>query len=247
VNEYKTKQLHVDEIITYEEIDTALNQQDLVQKWNKRIVEAIALDKEFLIFNGVDDAESTLDVTDDEVAKLDKGIIKQVEEFNPLNYIEEYTLEDGTTPTDNKVRIGSSLNKTAGFKTIDQCIDQYTSLIPRHLRRNIVAMFNNNLLAQFSGKLYEQSIIPSEKDQIQKALHTWGGLPAYIHPDIPDNTIIITSFDNIAMYYRKGSLRRKMTDDIGSHGIRDIWYWEQDICVQDLQRIVVIKNVSFED
>lgn len=113
-----------------------------------------------------------------------------------------------------------------------------------------MAIIGRDLLAHDKGKLYAQhGHTPSEKTKIELAqvIDTYGGLPSYTCPHFPAKSVVVTSFDNLSIYFQDSSWRRYLLENPKRSRAEDYNSRNEGYVVEQLGKFAGIEasNVEF--
>ena len=102
------------------------------------------------------------------------------------------------------------------YKSLDGLVfDAVTLLDPVHQEDpNLVVIVGRGLMHDKLFPLVDNQDAPSEKlaADIVVSQKRLGGLPAVKVPYFPEGTVLITSLDNLSIYFQEGSRRRHVKD-----------------------------------
>lgn len=71
-----------------------------------------------------------------------------------------------------------------------------------------------------------------------------GGLPAVRVPFFPDNACLITSLDNLSIYYLEGSKRRFIREEPEKNRVADYQSSNEDYVIEAYEKVGLIENIQ---
>lgn len=241
---YKLYKTEYDVHITYAKIDTWAkfpNMQALFLEWVRK---AIALARIKVGWYGT----SAAAVTDPGTYTLGEDVnIGWFQALRDYNSGSQMMVEGGTT---DEIRIGAGAG--ADYPNLDALVHDVKSGI-RDVHRgagDLKAYIGEDLLSQDKAQLYAaQGQTPTEKEKLEAAavVHTYGGLPSATAPFFPARGLLITSDDNLSIYYQDGAVRQKIEDNAKRDRIEYYNSMNDGYVVETLDKAVGIEfaNVKF--
>ena len=148
-------------------------------------------------------------------------------------------------PASGKVTLGNG----GDYANLDALVHDTKQLVDERLREggDLVAIIGSDLLASDKAKLYsKQGDTPTEKERIElsQVISTYGGLPAYSVPHFPVNAVLVTSFDNLSIYYQDSSWRKQTVDNPKRSRIEDYNSRNEGYVIEQLEKIGLTENVE---
>ncbi|EHL0906805.1 P2 family phage major capsid protein, partial [Escherichia coli] len=83
--------------------------------------------------------------------------------------------------------------------------------------------------------------------QLILSSRTIGGLGVFLAPFFPDSTMLITSFNNLSIYWQKGSMRRLMKDEPEYNRIATYQSINDAYVVEDYGKCAMVTGLKFAD
>ncbi len=74
-----------------------------------------------------------------------------------------------------------------------------------------------------------------------------GGLDVFLAPFFPDSTMLITSFNNLSIYWQKGTMRRLMKDEPEYNRIATYQSINDAYVVEDYGKCAMVTGLKFAD
>jgi P2 family phage major capsid protein len=139
---------------------------------------------------------------------------------------------------------------TGKYKNLDALVfDLLNGLDPWYRRRSdLVVLCSRNMLGAKYFPVINQVAKPTEKvatEILMSARHI-GGLPPVDLPFFPENTLAITTFDNLSIYYQKGSRRRHLVENPKRNQLENYESVREAYVLQDNGLMVVAENIVIE-
>ncbi|PWB34656.1 phage major capsid protein, P2 family [Pseudomonas sp. SDI] len=238
-NQYELHPTESDVGLAYAKIDAWAKFPDFHQRYSAAVQKQIALDRIMVGFHGTHAAPQT-DITQYPLLQdVNKGWLQQLREQAPQQVMKEGQAGSG------KVTMGAG----GDYANLDALVHDAKQLVDERLRENgdLVAIIGSDLLAADKAKLYsKQGDTPTEKERIELAqvIATYGGLPAYSVPNFPVDATLVTSFDNLSIYYQDSSWRKQTVDNPKRSRIEDYNSRNEGYVIEQLEKIGLIENVE---
>lgn len=235
---YFCKQTNYDTHISYSKLDAWAKFPDFQTRIRDLIVRRMALDRIMIGFNGTSAAAVTNKATNPLLQDVNVGWIQQYKTNSPAR-----VLTGGATA--GQVKVGA----TGDYKSMDALVyDTVNNLIDPWYREDtaLVCILSRDLLAdKYFPLVNNANQAPSEQmaaDMVisQKRV---GGHQAVRAPFIPNNTMVITTLDNLSIYYQDGARRRTVIDNAKRDRIENYESSNDAYVVEDYGRGCVITNI----
>ena len=135
------------------------------------------------------------------------------------------------------------------YANLDALVHDTKQMIDERVRDggDLIAIIGSDLLAADKAKLYtSQGSTPTEKERIesQQVIATYGGLPAFSVPYFPVNAVLVTSFDNLSIYYQDTSWRKQTIDNPKRSRVEDYNSRNEGYVIEQLEKIALTENVE---
>ncbi|MBA6102468.1 phage major capsid protein, P2 family [Pseudomonas monteilii] len=225
--------------LPYAKIDAWAKFPDFHQRYTAAVQKQIALDRILIGFHGTHAAPQS-DITQYPLLQdVNKGWLQQLREQAPQQVLKEIV------PASGKVTLGNG----GDYANLDALVHDTKQLVDERLREggDLVAIIGSDLLASDKAKLYsKQGDTPTEKERIElsQVISTYGGLPAYSVPHFPVNAVLVTSFDNLSIYYQDSSWRKQTVDNPKRSRIEDYNSRNEGYVIEQLEKIGLTENVE---
>ncbi|MBH3406686.1 phage major capsid protein, P2 family [Pseudomonas sp. HOU2] len=235
---YELSSTESDVGLPYAKIDAWAKFPDFHQKYSAAVQKQIALDRIMVGFHGVKAAAQTDIETYPMLQDVNKGWLQQLREQAP-----QQVLKEGNTP--GKVTMGPG----GDYENLDALVHDTKQMVDERLRDSgdLVAIIGTDLLAADKAKLYaKQGDTPTEKERIEDAqvIATYGGLPSFSVPFFPVNGVLVTSWDNLSIYFQDSSWRKQTVDNPKRSRVEDYNSRNEGYVIEQLEKIALTENVE---
>ena len=197
---YECVQVNYDTHIRYAKMDAWAKFKDFQTRISGAIVERCALDRIMIGFNGTSAAATTNLTNNPLLQDVAKGWLQHIRENAAQRVMSGLTWG----------------HDDADYKTLDGLVyDAVQLLDPVHQDDpNLVAIVGRDLMHDKLFPLVDGQDAPTEQlaADIVISQKRLGGLPAVKVPYFPTGTVLITTLDNLSIYYQNGSRRRHVKD-----------------------------------
>lgn len=238
-NQYELSSTESDVGLPYAKIDAWAKFPDFHQKYSAAVQKQIALDRIMVGFHGTHAAEQT-DITKYPLLQdVNKGWLQQLREQAPQQVLKEGVKDSG------KVTLGAG----GDYANLDALVHDTKQMVDERLRDggDLVAIIGSDLLAADKAKLYtKQGDTPTEKERIEDAqvIATYGGLPSFSVPFFPVNVVLVTSWDNLSLYFQDSSWRKQTVDNPKRSRVEDYNSRNEGYVIEQLEKIALTENVE---
>lgn len=204
---YELHDTHSDVTLKFSTIDAWAKFKDFAQRYTAAVRRQIALDRIMVGWHGIKVATDTDREAFPLLQDVNKGWLQIVRE-----QATQQILVEGATK--GKIRLGIG----GDYVNLDSLVYDVSLMIDEEFRDggDLVAIVGRDLLAHDKGKLYaKQGHTPSEKQKVELAqvIDTYGGLPSYTCPHFPAKGVVVTSLDNLSIYFQDTSWRRYLIEN----------------------------------
>lgn len=240
-NSYECVSTEFDTYLPWAQMDAWARQRNFQTLVRNAIVKRQALDRIMIGFNGTKAATES-----------DRGTNKLLEDVN-IGWLQQYrdnaperVLDKGDTT--GKITIGS----TGDYANLDALVfDAVNELVEQWHRDDtaLVAIMGRKLLAdKYFPILQEQAETPTESRALDMMISQKrvGGLQAMRAPFVPDGTIMITSLQNLSLYYQIGTRRRYVMDNPKRNRVENYETSNDAYVVEDYGFGCLVENIEFE-
>jgi P2 family phage major capsid protein len=239
---YECKQTDYDTAIPYALLDAWAKFKDFQVRLRNAIIKRQALDRLVIGFNGQSAADTT-----------DRGKHPLLEDVN-IGWLQKYRLhapervmKEGKTP--GKVVIGNG--KTADYNNLDALVyDAVSNLIDPWYRRDpgLVVILGRELVHDKYFPLVNREQPASEKlaTDLILAQKRMGGLQPVEVPYCPPKGMLITSLENLSLYWQLGGRRRYMKEAPEKNRIENYESSNDAYVVEDYGFGCLVENITLE-
>lgn len=240
-NEYECVSTEFDTYIRWSQMDAWARQRNFQTLVRNAIVRRQALDRIMIGFNGTAAA-----------AASDRSANKLLQDVN-IGWLQQYrnnaperVMTEGAAP--GKVVIGGT---GADYANIDALVyDAVNELVDPWHREDtaLVAIMGRKLLAdKYFPLIQEQGSTPTEARALDMMISQKrvGGLQAVRAPFVPDGTIMITSLENLSLYWQLGSRRRYVLDNPKRNRVENYESSNDAYVIEDYGFGCLVENIEF--
>ena len=110
--------------------------------------------------------------------------------------------------------------------------------------RNLFNSLRLPVLNSISGQNPNAELLAGQLILSSRAI---GGLDVFLAPFFPDATMLITSFNNLSIYWQKGSMRRLMKDEPEYNRIATYQSINDAYVVEDYGKCAMVTGLKFAD
>ncbi|WP_218723434.1 phage major capsid protein, P2 family [Pseudomonas bubulae] len=224
--------------LPYAKIDAWAKFPDFKDRYSAAVQKRIAQDRIVIGFHGLSAATQTDLAANPKLQDVNKGWLQQLREDAP-----QQVLKEGVTT--GKITLGAG----GDYANLDALVHDTKQMVDEILREDgdLIAIIGSDLLAADKAKLYtKQGDTPTEKERIENAqvISTYGGLPAFSVPNFPVNAVLITSWDNLSIYYQDSSWRKQSIDNPKRSRVEDYNSRNEGYVIEQLEKIALTENVE---
>lgn len=224
--------------LPYAKIDAWAKFPDFKDRYSAAVQKRIAQDRIVVGFHGTHAAPQTDLVANPKLQDVNKGWLQQLREHAPQQVLKE-----------GKVAGKVTLGVGGDYANLDALVHDTKQMVDETLREDgdLVAIIGTDLLAADKAKLYtKQGDTPTEKERIEDAqvIATYGGLPAFSVPNFPVNAVLVTSWDNLSIYFQDSSWRKQTVDNPKRSRVEDYNSRNEGYVIEQLEKIALTENVE---
>lgn len=229
-----------DVALPFATIDSWAKFPDFMTRYSAAVQRQIALDRIMIGWNGVSIAATSDPASNPLLQDVNKGWLQIAREQIPAQVLTEGAVAD-------KITIGA----TGDYKNLDALVHDVKQMIDPVFRDagDLVAIIGSDLIANDKAKLYAaQAGTPTEKERIESAqvIATYGGLPSFIVPFFPATGLVITSWDNLSIYFQDTSWRRHLLENPKRSRVEDYNARNEGYVIEQLGKFAAIEAGNVE-
>ena len=224
--------------LPYAKIDAWAKFPDFHQRYSAAVQKQIALDRIMVGFHGTSAAAQTDIVAHPMLQDVNKGWLQIAREQIP-----QQVMSQGLTA--GKVTLGEG----GDYANLDALVHDTKQMVDERVRDggDLIAIIGSDLLAADKAKLYsKQGDTPTEKERIEDAqvIATYGGLPSFSVPFFPVNAVVVTSLDNLSIYFQDSSWRKQTIDNPKRSRVEDYNSRNEGYVIEQLEKFAMTENVE---
>lgn len=233
---YKCEKTEYDVHINYAQIDAWARYPDLYQRFVGYVRKAISLARMRTGFYGVSAETETDGDTNPNGEDLNIGWLQKLRNFNDGTQV----FDEGGT--EGEILIGGD----GDYVNLDAFVHGVTELIDDKHREggDLVAIVGRELMSMDKSQLYtSQGSTPTEKERIEASAitRTYGGLSSYTIPFFPSRGLLVTSWDNLSIYYQKSAVRQKIEENAKRDRIEHYNTINEAYVVEDEEKAAMVE------
>jgi P2 family phage major capsid protein len=237
-SQYELASTESDVGLPYAKIDAWAKFPDFQDRYSGAVQKRIAQDRIVIGFHGTHAAPQTDIVANPKLQDVNKGWLQQLREQAP-----QQVLKEGKEA--GKVTLGAG----GDYPNLDALVHDTKQMVDEVLREDgdLVAIIGSDLLAADKAKLYtKQGDTPTEKERIENAqvIATYGGLPSFSVPNFPVDAVLVTSWDNLSIYYQDSSWRKQTVENPKRSRVEDYNSRNEGYVIEQLEKIALTENVE---
>lgn len=238
---YELFETHSDVALKYASIDAWAKFPNFPQRYSAAVQKQIALDRIMIGWNGTSAAATTDRVANPLLQDVNKGWLQIARDQAP-----EQILAEGAKVA-GKIQIGA----TGDYANLDALVHDVSLMIDEEFRDggDLIAIVGRELLAHDKAKLYAaQGDTPTEKERIEMAqvIATYGGLPTFTCPHFPSRGVVVTSWDNLSIYFQDTSWRRYIQENPKRSQVEDYNSRNEGYVIEQLGKFAAIESANVE-
>lgn len=234
---YQLYQTNSDTAIRYDMLDLWAKFPDLYERYTRYNYEQVANDREIIGWHGISAAKDTDLAANPLLQDVNIGWMQYMRINRQQNVLSEGS-------TSGVIRIGQG----GDYLNLDEAVFDLKQGIPYFLRQNLVALIGDDLVAKEEAGLYKnQAGTPTEKILIGQSKERFGGIAWDTPSNFPARGLVITSLDNLSLYYQESSWRRFIKDKPEKDQVEDYLSRNEGYVVEDTEKFVAweFDNVKF--
>lgn len=238
---YELFETHSDVALKYSSIDAWAKFPNFPQRYSAAVQKQIALDRIMIGWNGTSAAATTDRTANPLLQDVNKGWLQIARDQAP-----EQVLAEGAKVL-GKIQIGA----TGDYANLDALVHDVSLMIDEEYRDggDLIAIVGRELLAHDKAKLYAaQGDTPTEKERIEMAqvIATYGGLPTFTCPHFPSRGVVVTSWDNLSIYFQDTSWRRHIQENPKRSQVEDYNSRNEGYVIEQLGKFAAIESANVE-
>ncbi|MGO4366656.1 phage major capsid protein, P2 family [Pseudomonas sp. PAB10] len=226
--------------LSFAKIDSWAKFPDFADRYSAAVQRQIALDRIMIGWHGTHAAPQTDIIAHPMLQDVNKGWLQLAREQIPAQ-----VLKEGKTA--GKITLGAG----GDYANLDALVHDVKQMIDPVFRDagDLIAIIGSDLLASEKGKLYaKQGDTPTEKERIESAqvIATYGGLPSFVIPHFPATGVVVTSWDNLSLYFQDSSWRRHLIENPKRSRVEDYNGRNEGYVIEQLEKFAAIEAGNLE-
>ncbi|EOY7602378.1 P2 family phage major capsid protein, partial [Escherichia coli] len=206
-----------------------------------------ALDRIMIGFNGTSHADESNFSTNKLLQDVNVGWLEHIRTDASERVMNDVTLTsrnmDNTVAHAGKYANADALVQDARSSLLDEWHKEADDLVVI-MGRNLFNSLRLPVLNSISGQNPNAELLAG---QLILSSRTIGGLGVFLAPFFPDATMLITSFNNLSIYWQKGSMRRLMKDEPEYNRIATYQSINDAYVVEDYGKCAMVTGLKFAD
>lgn len=238
-NTYKCYKTDFDVAIRYEKLDAWAKFPDFYARWKKFVDRAIALDMIMIGLNGISVAVQTDRSANPLLQDLNIGWLEQIRTKAPERYMKEVVDASG------KVKIGTG----GDYNNLDALVVDVVSNLISEIHQDdtdLVVICGRQLLNDKNFPLVNDASDNTDTlaGQVLLSQKQIGGLPAVRVPFFPENALLVTSFDNLSIYFQETGKRRQIIDNSSLDQVEEYQSSNDAYVIENYEKIGFVENIE---
>ncbi len=235
-----------DVALKYSLIDSWAKFPDFAARYMRMVRQAIGNDMLQTGWTGTSVAATTNIGTNPLLQDLNKGWLQLIREYNSGSQ----RLLGGTKGTAGAVTLGESNEAVGGFVNLDVLAQAAREMLPIYHRTNpnLVLIAGYNILSYQQETYYKNNAgTPTEKAVMNGEItRAYDSLPSFYAPFFPASALLVTTLDNLSIYYQDSSVRRLQKDKPEKNEVQDFNSVNMGYVIEDEQKCAFIENITFK-
>ncbi|HAS6882997.1 phage major capsid protein, P2 family [Vibrio parahaemolyticus] len=202
-------------------------QKNFGMKYTTFVQKRVCSDVLNIGFNGVSvDAETTPSA---KLTNVNKGWTQVVKDQKPSQIMS------------NPLTIGVNGDYANLDAAVADLLDQKIDIA---LRDDLVCIISDNLIADERWRFYNSVEFHTEKKNTSDTFTHFGGLDSVRIPNFPDNTIVITSLDNLSVYIKESTPYRQIEPNAKRNRVEDYQHREEAYIVENMAKYAALTSLT---
>lgn len=239
-NLYELFHTETDVALKFATIDAWAKFPEFARKYLEAVQKRIALDRILIGWNGTHVAKQTSKANYPLLQDVNKGWLQIAREQIPEQVLKP-------ADPDQKIKIGAG----GTYANLDAAVHDVKQMIDPVFRDegDLIVIVGSDLLAHEKGKLYAaQGRTPTEKERVEEAqvIDTYGGLPSFVVPFFPVKGILVTSWNNLSIYFQDSSWRRHLLENPKRSRVEDYNGRNEGYVIEQLGKFAYLESDAVE-
>lgn len=231
---YFCHQTNFDTHLNFAKLDAWRHHPDFEVKVQKVITDQIGRDRLMIGWNGTSAAATTNRATNPKLQDVNIGWLEKIRTEAPAHRLSGVTIGGAGTPD---------------FKNLDSAVYSATNeLVEEWVQEdsNLVVILGRKQFSDHFGVIVDDQNQPTEKlaADILIGNKKVGGLMAMRVPFFPDNAFLITTLDNLSIYWQEGTRRRSITEKPSRDRIEDFQSVNESYVVESYDGVAFVEGIT---
>lgn len=244
--QYFCRQTNFDSAIKYAKIDAWRHRPEFQTLLRDAIAKQQGRDRIMIGWHGTSAAAQTNRVANPLLQDVNLGWLHKIRTHAPAQ-----VLDDGDLSGAGKAIYVApgEVGVEVDYRNLDALVLDAKALIPEwhRGRTDLVVIVGHDLVDEKYFNIVnatgDTATEVEAADRILRSEKQLGGLPAVRVPFFPANAILITTLDNLSIYYQEGSRRRFIKDEPALDQIENYESVNEDYVVEDYELTALIENI----
>ncbi|EHU1449050.1 phage major capsid protein, P2 family [Acinetobacter baumannii] len=241
-NTYKCAKTDFDVALRYEKMDAWARFPDFYAKWKAFVERAIALDMIMIGWNGKSVAVTTDRNANPLLQDVNIGWLEKIRTMAPAHHMKEVVAGSG------KVVVGP----TGDYKNLDAVVTDVVNNLISEIHQDdtdLVVICGRQLLNDKNFPLVNNSKDNTDTlaGQILLSQKQIGGLPAVRVPFFPEDAFLVTSFDNLSIYFQETGKRRQVTDNSSMDQVEEYQSSNDAYVIETYDKVAFVENIQIQE
>ena len=238
-NAYACKKTDFDVALRYEKMDAWAKHADFYAKWKAFVDRAIALDMIMIGWNGKTAAIQTDRASNPLLQDVNIGWLEKIRTKAPAHHMKEVVAASG------KVKIGTG----GDYNNLDALVVDIVGDLIDEVHQDdtdLVVICGRQLLNDKNFPLVNDASDNTDTlaGQVLVAQKQMGGLPAVRVPFFPDNALLVTSFDNLSIYFQESGKRRQIIDRSEMDQVEEYQSSNDAYVIENYKKVAFVENIE---
>lgn len=243
---YRCEQSFYDHAISWERLDAWRHKPEFQTLIRDIIVKRQGLDRILIGFHGTSVAATTDLVANPRLQDVNKGWLHKIRTYAPARVLDD----GGLTAAGKAIYVAPSADPSKrDYVNLDALVKDAATLLDEWHQDadDLVVMIGRDLvhdkimpIINSAGNTASEMLA---RDTILRSASQVGGFAAERVPDFPTNSILITSYKNLAIYEQEESRRRYVKDEPELTQIANYESVNEAFVVEDYGKTVLIENI----
>lgn len=259
---YFCRQTNFDWSMRYAKLDAWRHRPEFQTLIRDAILRQQGRDRIMIGFNGTSAAATTDIVANPLLQDVNIGWLEKIRLHAPARRLQDGDLTVKTNGTNNAAlkaiyvstegELFNGANATtaeADYRSLDALVNDAVELLDEWYRdsTDLVVIVGRDLVHdKYFNIINEAGDTATEieaRDRILKSEKQLGGLPAVRVPFFPANALLITSLDNLSIYWQEETRRRMMKDEPELDRIANYESVNEDYVVEEYGKVAFVENI----